>query len=284
MTDILEVYDIKNNTIEDIGDKKSRANIATAFNTSKTYAINDLTVYNGELYKFTTAHSAGAWNINQVVKTTIDNEKVSKSGDTITGSLVHEASGEYGLIIKQIDDSSVLPNEDIYSRGIAFRDKNNNPLGYFRQVLSTTGTSSIDFTSQKNVNGTNIYNILSVGVNADGSGYVYLSEPDAWCNALGLTWTRAGSATNTGTVSVPETAKEVKVLIQTADSNVLFTGQSYIEDLLPVWLISGYYVTSTDFGLVNLNVTNSSRTFQLRNVKYGGQDTKSRSTLIVYYR
>ena len=226
-------------------------------------------------------------NNSAIIRTSEEtaNGFVKKSGDTITGSLIHETSGEYGLIIRQINDSSVLPSENIYSRGIAFHDKNDNPLGYFRQVLSTTGTSSIDFTGQKNVNGTNIYNILSVGVNADGSGYVYLSEPAAWRDALGLTWTKAGSATNTNTVTIPATAIEVIATVQPGTNDAIFTACCLKSALKSIWFIGGYYMQSGDYAIINLNVSNSSRTFQLRNVVYGnGVNLKTNSTLTIYYR
>ena len=35
--------------------------IADDFSTSQSYAIGDYTYYNGSLYRFTAAHSAGAW-------------------------------------------------------------------------------------------------------------------------------------------------------------------------------------------------------------------------------
>ena len=44
------------------------ANVATEFLTSATYAVNDLVLYGGVLYKFTSAHTAGAWNSSQVTE------------------------------------------------------------------------------------------------------------------------------------------------------------------------------------------------------------------------
>ena len=41
------------------------ANVATEFSTSAAYAVNDLVLYGGVLYKFTSAHTAGAWNSSQ---------------------------------------------------------------------------------------------------------------------------------------------------------------------------------------------------------------------------
>lgn len=37
-------------------------NVAEAFSTSRSYASGDLTIYGGDLYRFTVSHPAGAWN------------------------------------------------------------------------------------------------------------------------------------------------------------------------------------------------------------------------------
>lgn len=39
---------------------------AAPFSRTKAYATGDLTLYGGKLYEFTTNHSAGSWNANQV--------------------------------------------------------------------------------------------------------------------------------------------------------------------------------------------------------------------------
>ena len=44
------------------------------FNTSSTYTIGDYVLYNGKLYRFTSAHSAGTWNANEVVETDVFTE------------------------------------------------------------------------------------------------------------------------------------------------------------------------------------------------------------------
>ena len=41
------------------------ANVAENFSTAKAYAAGDLVLYGGILYRFTTSHSAGAWNAAQ---------------------------------------------------------------------------------------------------------------------------------------------------------------------------------------------------------------------------
>ncbi len=61
--------------------KLSRSGIAELFSTSKTYAVGDLAVYSGNLYKCNTAiTTAGAWNSNKWSVTTVDEELDSVSG------------------------------------------------------------------------------------------------------------------------------------------------------------------------------------------------------------
>jgi len=74
MTDVLEVYDINSNVVQKIGDEKSRTNTAAEFSTSQNYAIGDYCLYDGVLYRFTSAHNAGTWNSSHVIQVNITNE------------------------------------------------------------------------------------------------------------------------------------------------------------------------------------------------------------------
>lgn len=47
---------------------------STEFSTSTAYAVGDYCTYQGVLYRFTTAHAAGAWNASHVVATKIADE------------------------------------------------------------------------------------------------------------------------------------------------------------------------------------------------------------------
>ena len=55
-----------NNTINDTQDT-----ITDEFNTSVNYNVGDIVVYNNTLYKCSSPHSAGEWNPNDFVETTI---------------------------------------------------------------------------------------------------------------------------------------------------------------------------------------------------------------------
>lgn len=199
MADILEVYDIKNNTTEDIGDKKSRANVAAAFNTSKTYAINDLTVYNGELHKFTAAHSAGAWNINEVVKTTIENEFIKKSGDTMTG-LLKMVDHNIALNKPEADISTTVANSQYCNIGAT--DKNATLFGYTQYIYYADGSSAAQLAARGKATGatSTFDNSLVLKCYKDGTKAVSLDQ-DAWLNALGFTDSNWQSLTNSSIYS-----------------------------------------------------------------------------------
>ena len=62
-------------------------NIADEFSTSKAYAAGERCYYQGNLYRFTSAHSAGAWNSSHVIldKIAADIEKLEKGGKILSG-------------------------------------------------------------------------------------------------------------------------------------------------------------------------------------------------------
>ena len=49
---------------------------ARTFYTVKNYAVNDLVLYGGVLYRFISAHSAGAWNPSHVTEVDDDEEQL----------------------------------------------------------------------------------------------------------------------------------------------------------------------------------------------------------------
>lgn len=73
MADIFQIVE-NNGTPKNIGDSKSRANTAETFATNKAYVKGDVVMYEGELYEFTSAHSAGSWNSSHVTKTNLNNK------------------------------------------------------------------------------------------------------------------------------------------------------------------------------------------------------------------
>lgn len=58
--------------------------IAPEFSTSTAYAVGDYVTYEGDFYKCTTAHSAGAWNASHFTATTVNAEFMAKGRDYVT--------------------------------------------------------------------------------------------------------------------------------------------------------------------------------------------------------
>lgn len=53
--------------------KTSAVNVAPAFLATKAYAVGDVVSYQGNVYRFKTAHPAGAWNASHVDQTNLNN-------------------------------------------------------------------------------------------------------------------------------------------------------------------------------------------------------------------
>ena len=81
-------------------EKTSAINIVPAFSTSAAYAVGAFVSYNGKVYKFTSAHSAGAWNASQVAESNVTeyvaaNAYSIKSGITIASEGVAVSGNKY---------------------------------------------------------------------------------------------------------------------------------------------------------------------------------------------
>jgi len=63
-----------NGTRNEIVSKPISDSIAEEFSTSKAYAVGDMVMHEGTLYKFTAAHTAGAWNAGHVTMASVDSE------------------------------------------------------------------------------------------------------------------------------------------------------------------------------------------------------------------
>ena len=78
------------------------ANVAAEFSTSTAYAVNDLVLYGGVLYKFTSAHTAGAWNSSQV--TAVDSSTEQQITRILAGMDNAEKATEYaGTVVFEPD-------------------------------------------------------------------------------------------------------------------------------------------------------------------------------------
>jgi len=175
---------------------KENAMIAEKFSASKAYAAGDYCYYNGTLYKFKTAHAAGAWTTSDVetvklahdvtdlkesindVRTVVDNRIVTPESTLFAGYLsagggftesANFATTDYVPIDQGIEYSwEIINTSDTYSnmRYICLYDENkqwvrnvaspNNDIRYFV-------TRANEYYARFNV-GTKISNIKSINI------------------------------------------------------------------------------------------------------------------------
>lgn len=87
---------------------------APTFNTTTAYAVGDYVFYDRKLYRFTAAHSAGAWNSAQVTEVTVGGELSGVHGDyvkktdyaTYDSAGIIKANANFGLGVRS------SPNHD----------------------------------------------------------------------------------------------------------------------------------------------------------------------------
>lgn len=103
---------------------------------------------------------------------------------------------------------------------------------------------------------------------------------------MDYSWKLIGTATGKSqSVTVPSSLGAKELLA------VVFVNGARMTSVLPyteysgvgVWNIFGYHFSSADYGMVNLNVTNST-TASIRNCIYGGNDVSANAKLSIYYR
>lgn len=120
---------------------------------------------------------------NKVITNTL-NDKVSKSGDTMTGDLVMNASDV-------VSDSSVYtvgttPSKNYNDRHIYFRDKLKTIFGRLQSVFMADSRVGLQMVAERTLNNVLVQNILGIYVDESGTKRVDVSSQEEWRKALGL--------------------------------------------------------------------------------------------------
>lgn len=159
--------------------------ISDAYDDTATYAVNDLCIYNNVLYRCTTAVTAAeAFDPSKWTATTLADEKVSKTGDTMSGALiVQRPSGTTEFVLQCTDDDKTVNTSTINASSLSFRDKNN--LAYFN-IRSRHNSAGYYGMWIYALNSSNETNSLQILIKEDGSKSVIISDPDKWLDALGI--------------------------------------------------------------------------------------------------
>lgn len=101
-------------------------------------------------------------NANLIDVGRIEETKVNKSGDTMTGDLHFNRS---------YLDTTIVPTSNIYSTPIGIYDKNNVLTGYIQTTQRSNGQIITGINAHKIVDGTDKYTSISVGFDSSGNAF-----------------------------------------------------------------------------------------------------------------
>lgn len=179
--------------------------IADEFNTSTAYAIGDLVIHSGGLYKFTSAHAAGAWDSSEVSSITVDDAMVKKTGDTMTGDLIITESPNVNLKMKNTSMDYTRNTSGSAAQSIVrFLDYQENTAGAFQTYQTPEGYMQSEFAVQKKYNNNTYTNKIILRVLNTGTYQVEVTAASAWRTALGLT--SMATASDSGWKSLTNTS------------------------------------------------------------------------------
>lgn len=252
MADIFQIVE-NNGTPKDIGDSKARANIGEPFSASKNYAIGDECLYEGILYKFTSAHNAGTWNSSHVTRVNLADDKVNKSGDTITGVLNIDRNssnvGAYRTTWSAYGLTTLPTDNNQYIDSFLCLDKYNNRNFLIRNHIYSDGSTQTDLKAMQS----NIFHGVNLKIANNGTRTVAFDEPSAWRNALELSDSGWQSLTNntkfSGTIYYRKIGKMVEVVAYQITLASALSSASVVLAQLP----SGYRPSYNTYGSAGIN-------------------------------
>lgn len=134
--------------------KANNSILGDAFSTSASYAIGDYCIYEGALYRFTSAHSAGAWNASHVTQVVAMNELAALSAQ-VASRRKFEVSGtaSAGSSVTITDSRINDEHWQVPKNGIWFSDssKVTTQVHWVTNITNHTLTLEATFTGATNV-------------------------------------------------------------------------------------------------------------------------------------
>ena len=99
-----------------IKSKSDLLDLAPAFDTTVSYSVGDYVTYQGDVYRFTSNHSAGAWASADVTKVDIGAELKSKVGTSaLDGKAdLSDLAADFSTSVSYVQGDYVNYNGDIY--------------------------------------------------------------------------------------------------------------------------------------------------------------------------
>lgn len=161
----------------------------------------------------------------------LETNKVSRSGDTMTGTLKVQGDGDVADIITKdtLYGYGNLPSSDTY-RWLLYKDASDVTIGAVYTRLHSDGATDINIRARARVNNANVDNTLYLRSNADGTLSVGVSDPSVWRTALNVV-NKSGD-TITGLLSLARQSDDYGLIMKaysdkktvTPSSNAVPTG------------------------------------------------------------
>lgn len=139
-------------------------------------AVNEHDAEIGDVSQLTTTATDLVGAVNEV-----DSEKVSKTGDTMSGDLTVSAN----VVVQTVNQDGVTPASNVYDNALRVVDANGQVVGFLAPYWGTNGRQSIALRCRRVINNIEYLNNVALGVEPNGDSYVALTAPNAWRNAIG---------------------------------------------------------------------------------------------------
>lgn len=170
--------------------------------TSSTIALTDklLGLDNVEGFQIT---------ISNLLTGIFDPRYVNVTGDTMTGALTIKSSNlAHGTV----------PSSETYGTRLYFTGNDDGVFGQLRAVSYPSGFDGMQLLSYRSINGSYVYNVLTMGVNSDGTRFVSVTESAPWRSAIGAV--NIAGDTMTGDLTINKSVPQVYVVSTNINSAV----------------------------------------------------------------
>lgn len=174
---------------------------------------------------FSTINSALSTAITDLQ--TLIADKVSKSGDTMTGTLTVQG-GNLNVKSPELTDGTRVSALS-WGRFFNFLDSLGAQIGILAPVFKTDGTQGIMLRIRRKINGTNTDNSVELDIDESGNRLVSLTHPLAWRSALGLGTSGALPITiaQGGTGQTAVSTETTVANVVTAETGVTIAGVAF---------------------------------------------------------
>lgn len=109
---------------------------------------------------------------------------VSRTGDTMTGTLTLSGAN-HNATSTNITSNTAVSSDTWGNAAYILRDRSGNEIGRVAMLFAADGTQRVYLRALRSVNGSNVVNTLSLGISANGTRTVGVSDATVWRNALG---------------------------------------------------------------------------------------------------